>query len=166
MNNDGSLDLLFTNFGGASDLFVNNGDGTFTGGTSSTYPFLGEYNKSIASAFADVDNDGDLDLLVVSGDDELVNPNGMCTCIGNSGVTLPLPTSCSATLCSVDTDVRHRLYINNGGTFVQAAQFGSQASSSPWCDLSTGEGCGMARDVDFGDVIAGRIKPAMCRICE
>ena len=51
----------------------------------------------------------------------------------------------------------HVLYINNGdGTFTAAAQFGSQATptaepnTNPLC-LQSGEGCGMARDVDIGD---------------
>lgn len=65
-DNDGDPDLFVTN--GESDqpneFYENNGDGTFTG-----RPDLGITNKNVpsfASAWADVDNDGDLDLLVLN----------------------------------------------------------------------------------------------------
>jgi len=55
---DGDLDLLYTNLGGASVLYINLGDGNFTQATdAASYPFLNaNYENSIASAFADVDN--------------------------------------------------------------------------------------------------------------
>jgi hypothetical protein len=60
---DGYLDLLVTNMFGASQLYHNNGDGTFTDVTQQT---LGRTSwGAIGSKVFDFDNDGRLDLLIV-----------------------------------------------------------------------------------------------------
>jgi len=62
-NEDGRLDLLITNMFGASHLYRNNGDGTFTDVTKET---LGRTSWGGMGARAfDFDNDGRLDLLIV-----------------------------------------------------------------------------------------------------
>jgi hypothetical protein len=62
-NDDGYLDLFVTNMFGASQLYRNNGDGTFTDVTRQT---LGKTSwGAIGSKVFDFDNDGRLDLLVV-----------------------------------------------------------------------------------------------------
>jgi hypothetical protein len=58
------LDLFVANFGTANWLYRNNGNGTFTKITSGAIVTDLEY--SLGSAWADVDNDGDLDLFVAN----------------------------------------------------------------------------------------------------
>ena len=76
VDGDGNLDLYVTTFGGPNQLFHNNGDGTFTDVTAKAG--VGETRWSTSAAFADVDNDGDLDLLVVNYVDFTVNDNKIC----------------------------------------------------------------------------------------
>lgn len=76
VDNDGDLDLFVTEFGGPDQLFVNNGDGTFTDGTAKAG--AGDTLWSSSSAFADVDNDGDLDLFMVNYTDHSVANHKLC----------------------------------------------------------------------------------------
>ncbi|MBK7428218.1 MAG: VCBS repeat-containing protein [Saprospiraceae bacterium] len=68
INNDGYLDLLTTNAGffTAQDnlIYLNKGDGTFENPSSVVESDL---SCSYSSAFADYDNDGDLDLVITNG---------------------------------------------------------------------------------------------------
>jgi uncharacterized repeat protein (TIGR01451 family) len=62
-NNDGNLDLFVTNAGNEPNyLYKNNGDGTFSKITSGT--IVTDRGDAHGSAWADWDNDGDLDLFV------------------------------------------------------------------------------------------------------
>ena len=69
IDHDGDPDLFVANAGYYQEmnnqLFINEGDGTFTEITSGDAVTDG--GCSYGSAFADVDNDGDLDLLVANG---------------------------------------------------------------------------------------------------
>ncbi|MEM0992720.1 MAG: FG-GAP-like repeat-containing protein [Bacteroidota bacterium] len=73
VDNDGDLDLFVANFGNQfNQLFINEGAAGFREDQSSA---LRERSCSFGSAFADFDNDGDLDLFVTNGfsEGELTN---------------------------------------------------------------------------------------------
>ena len=63
IDNDGDGDLLFTGDGGTSQVFLNNGDGTFT---RSTDRAVIVDQAGSGAAVGDYDNDGDLDWFVSS----------------------------------------------------------------------------------------------------
>ncbi len=65
---DGNLDIFKTNFSDdTSTLYHNNGDGTFTDATFASGLGINTDALGWGASFADVDNDGWLDLLVVNG---------------------------------------------------------------------------------------------------
>lgn len=62
IDNDGDFDLFVANWGGQTNQLFVNENGTFAEQPASA--IAAETGSSFGSAFADVDNDGDLDLLV------------------------------------------------------------------------------------------------------
>ena len=78
---DGDLDLYVTNWASSvsnsvNRLYRNNGNGSFTDVANSAG--VGDFRNSVAAAWADYDNDGDLDLYVVNffEQDQLYRNNG------------------------------------------------------------------------------------------
>ncbi|PLX14685.1 MAG: hypothetical protein C0597_09625 [Marinilabiliales bacterium] len=77
-DNDGDQDLFIADMGDFNRFYTNNGDGTFTKVTSGD--IVESQNHSLSAAWADYDNDGDLDIFVVNGlyaeKDALYSNNG------------------------------------------------------------------------------------------
>ncbi|MCY3744328.1 MAG: CRTAC1 family protein [Candidatus Poribacteria bacterium] len=110
-DNDGNWDLFITNFG-ENILYRNDGDGTFTDVTSDAR-IVGEPCFSAGCAFADYDNDGWLDLVVVNY--VLVDLASAPDC-SQAGI----PAYCRPEDFPPASDI---LYRNNGdGTFTNVTQ--------------------------------------------
>ncbi len=139
-DNDGDLDLFVANEGGANNsLYWNNADGTFTKEISGT--IVNDGGDSFGSSVADIDNDGDFDVLVVNhanqneflyknngdktftkiSDDVVVNSGGYSVGsafgeLDNDGDLDLMVTNAFAG----NAQVKNFLYLNNGnGTFVK-----------------------------------------------
>jgi hypothetical protein len=75
LDGDGHIDLFFTNAVGPASLWWNRGDGTFERGDSEALAPAGTWG--VAAGAADIDNDGDRDLLLVNrGPDRLLLNEG------------------------------------------------------------------------------------------
>jgi hypothetical protein len=62
-DNDGDFDVLLVNWGNQrNQLYINNGDGTFT--KLNEAPFTTDISSSFGSSVGDIDNDGDLDIII------------------------------------------------------------------------------------------------------
>ncbi len=81
---DGDLDLYVTRLDAHDLLFLNQGNGQFVDGTQQA-GLAGFDLQSNGAAFADIDNDGDLDLLVVTVADSFDTTNGRNFLFVNDG---------------------------------------------------------------------------------
>jgi hypothetical protein len=135
INNDGFSDLFITRYGSYL-LYVNQGNGRFVNETDK-WGLGGHRNWPTSSAFADLDNDGDLDLYVCHYVvwDEL-NPR-LC----RNGETLAY-MSCNPTTCKSRPD---HLFRNDNGKFTDI----SESSGITNADLD-GRGLGVVA-ADFDD---------------
>lgn len=115
-DNDLDLDLFVSNSGNQNNfLYKNNGDGTFTKVINSVVTTNG--GNSHGSAWADYDNDGDIDLLVsndADGNNFLFtnNNDGTFSEIGNI-ITQDAGKSFGAAWADIDNDLDLDLHISN-----------------------------------------------------
>jgi hypothetical protein len=131
---DGDLDLLCSNEGGHSRLYLNNGLGVFTDATATRMPAINDYSSAIA--LGDVDGDGDFDLVLASGTPQnrlyLNDGTGRFT---DATTRLPSGTADSRAIVLGDLDADGDLdlvlavfgqgaivHLNQGATFVRASR--------------------------------------------
>ncbi|MGD8394224.1 MAG: VCBS repeat-containing protein, partial [Candidatus Eiseniibacteriota bacterium] len=143
---DGDLDLAVGNFNETNQLFVNNGDGTWTGQDA----FGG--GATFAVVWVDVDADGDLDVAVANGygqQNMLYLNDGAAHFTGVPRFGTGFSTSMAWADCDGDGDAdvavgngligseeQNRLYLNQGdGTFEERAEFGmGRTATLAWGD--------------------------------
>lgn len=160
-DNDGDEDLYLVNTGSSSRLFANNGDGTFTDVTADKH--IGDTGAGEGAAWADYDNDGDLDLyLAKDGQANRLFQNGGAPLYVFSDVTAgPLGNSAagrSVAWGDYDQDGDVDLYVVNwsGGSRLlrnegpPSYEF-VDASVLPIGDLGRGEGAAWADYDNDGD---------------
>lgn len=128
VDNDGDVDIYVTNMG-KNQLFVNNGDGSFSDGTDRAG--VGDEGLGTSSAFFDVDRDGDLDLFVANYVFMDLNKYPRCFALDSS-----------LDFCGPDAfpAVGDRFFLNRGdGTFVDASRQLSQADAGAGLGVVTAD---------------------------
>jgi hypothetical protein len=116
-DNDGDLDVFIaTWYGVPNQMFINNGNGTFTRDTTSPIPVTNTYSE--AGSWADYDNDGWLDLYVCNSAGSLANimyHNVLGTLVSVTGIppTTDLHKSRVGAWADYDNDGRPDLYVAN-----------------------------------------------------
>jgi FG-GAP-like repeat len=160
VDNDGDRDVVFANaFGNQPSILINNGAGVFTNQTATRLPVMSL--NSFGGGFGDVDNDGDLDLVLVdAGPSAFGSPGGLARLLLNNGagVFTNAPTQLNASnkigaqnaqLLDIDNDFDldvivdgkssgQQLYLNDGsGTFtLQASTLPAGTSNTYATDFS------------------------------
>jgi enediyne biosynthesis protein E4 len=159
IDNDGDMDLYVCNYGSADQLYINDGLGNFSE-QSGLRGLVLEPQLSTASLFFDLENDGDLDLLViVDGDENALYLNDgqgyfQATSRGITGTLISSSGSVKPTATALDIDndgdmdvyvnhpdARNELFINDGqGYFTEQAQrhhidFDHYTTSATFADI-------------------------------
>ena len=128
-NNDGFDDLYLTYFGGANQLYQNNGDGTFADVTEQAGVGSGGH-WSTSAAFFDYDRDGFLDLYVCRYLDFSFDKNRVCGPVAERGFR----SYCSPEVYKGVSDLLFRN--NRDGTF-------ADVSSESGISAHVGKGLGV-----------------------
>jgi hypothetical protein len=147
-DNDGDLDLFVGNDGKYDDgyrcrLYENDGTGVFTSNTSTTLTIDNDFVRS--AAWADLDNDGDLDLMVGRE-----GPNRLYINNGNSNHWVEVKTvgdGTSSNKLAIGALVKLNATINTN-TYTQIRDVSSQSSRGSHNDLTTHFGLGNATKIN------------------
>lgn len=114
-DNDGDNDLFVTNEGNNKNtLYRNDGPNTFTQVTN--LAIVEDIRNSMGSSWADVDNDGDFDLLVTNAEQNnqlFINTNGVFTERTDSPIALENVSSFGSVFGDIDNDGDLDLFIGN-----------------------------------------------------
>ena len=134
-DNDGDMDLYVANAGDQDNFFyVNNGDGTFTRNTSAL--IANEGGHSHGSGWADIDNDGDLDLFVSNDADtpnRLYTNNGDGTFSRSSNpINEDAEHSRSGAFADIDNDGDLDLFVVNIGGQANTVYLNEGGNCNNW----------------------------------
>lgn len=150
IDNDGDLDAVIGNGNGELQYFQNNGSGNFTEQTGSNNPFDGIQTVGNANpAFADIDNDGDLDAFI--GNSKIngyvsYHENNNGTFSTNSSTVAYVSSNASPTFADINNDGHLDLVVGSGdgtihyfqndgdGTFTEQT-----GSNNPFNGIDVGE---------------------------
>lgn len=117
-DNDGFLDIFFTNTGGSNRLFRNQGDGSFTTVPSAIPAHSAGGNLANGSAWADYDNDGFADVFIFGGTGRNLllhnDGSGKFTRVRGAPFDTDLGPSAAAAWADYDNDGFLDLFVTNG----------------------------------------------------
>jgi hypothetical protein len=116
VDDDGDLDLFITNEGGANEyLYKNNGGGAFV--KSVIPPLVTAGGNTMSSSWADIDNDGDLDVFVANDQSENIlyrnDGNFSFVKLASDTVSTTMGSSFSSAFSDIDNDGDLDLYVTN-----------------------------------------------------